>query len=138
MRVNSKLTKIDPPVKPRKVRVEVNPHVGWKKCRWCGAEKDGPCMGDDDKPATEVCEGRAFKLPSDKPESGRVRRRGERTLVKCSFCDEMIEAGGWGGRHKECRFPICKSTACYTARNRAYRAEARERERQQKAVTHGG
>lgn len=39
------------------VRVN-NPFHGYARCGWCGPPEHTECMGDDDKPAIEVCEGR--------------------------------------------------------------------------------
>ena len=116
-----------------------NPWSGYLDCEECGAPAGTTCMGLDDKPAVEVCDGRMMSgaLDDSKPvrrgrptvartPTGPAVGTSERALqrrkagtteppakVPCSNCGEMIRKWGNGGRR------WCHARECRQAKRRA-------------------
>lgn len=106
-----------------------NPFLGWHRCDECGAEADTPCMGADDRPAVEVCEGRGFgDGVEDEPAPAKkapLRRRatGPRkppTYVACTHCHDPIKVTGIASKREHL---YCSKRECRRAYDRAWQLE---------------
>lgn len=125
----------------------------YKKCWECGAEASHECIGEDGKPALEVCDGRVLKVPGDVgPQSQRnvpsrrdavvpdaVRKsRGHRshvvapTMVPCDYCGTATRL--WGAAHIAGK-TWCAAPACQTVRKRAKWARERATRRGRQPAT---
>lgn len=106
------------------VRVN-NPFHGYARCGWCGAPEHTECMGDDDKPAIEVCDGRrmlsAMPPPADLQQP--VTFVDDVPHVPCMKCGVMIAVVG-----PRLNRPLlwCRAPACQAHKKQHARAQERK------------
>ena len=116
----------------------MSPFAHYAHCPECGAPAGTTCMGLDDKPAIEVCDGRelaiddsvartkAPRAPGTSPRTKARRRHSEGVpvMVACEHCATPVRLWGQGfvtGR------AYCSTPACQQARRRHEYARAQER-----------